>query len=110
MDEKLDLQEREPEFPPEKKPPAQPKLTAAEARKKYGIRSLILGALFCWFGYDGWFNQDPEMLEHTGFNRIGAMILGVMLVYSLVMLISAALTLQRENTAGSPSASGGDQS
>ncbi len=94
MEEKLDL--HEPELPPEKKPPPPPKLTAAEAFRKYGIRSLILGALFCWFGYDGWFNQDPEMLEHVGFNRIGASILGVMLIYSLIMFISAALTVQRE--------------
>lgn len=101
MDEKLDLREREPEFPPEKKPAPPPKLSAPEARKKYGIRSLILGVLFVWFAYDGWINQDPEMLEHVGFNRIGAMILGIGLVYSLVMFISAALAVQREQSQSS---------
>jgi hypothetical protein len=30
---------------------------------------LFLGML--WFGYDGWINQDPDMLEHQDFNRIG---------------------------------------
>ena len=30
---------------------------------------LVAGAL--WFGYDGFINQDPNMLEHSGFNRIG---------------------------------------
>lgn len=30
---------------------------------------LLAGSL--WFGYDGWINQDPEMLEHRDFNRYG---------------------------------------
>ncbi len=33
-----------------------------------------------WFGYDGWINQDPEMLEHITFNRYGT---GVLLVLAL---------------------------
>jgi hypothetical protein len=32
---------------------------------------VLLWALAVWFGYDGWINQDPDMLEHTTFNRVG---------------------------------------
>ena len=32
---------------------------------------ILLGAGCLWFGYDGWINQDPEMLEHVSFNRWG---------------------------------------
>jgi hypothetical protein len=34
---------------------------------------LLAGCL--WFGYDGWWNDDPEMLEHVTFNRVGAAVL-----------------------------------
>ena len=33
------------------------------------IMLLVAGML--WFGYDGWINQDPDMLEHQEFNRYG---------------------------------------
>jgi hypothetical protein len=32
---------------------------------------VLLVAGMVWFGYDGWINQDPEMLEHQSFNRWG---------------------------------------
>jgi hypothetical protein len=31
----------------------------------------LLFAGMLWFGYDGWINQDPDMLEHVDFNRWG---------------------------------------
>ena len=31
----------------------------------------LLLAFMLWFGYDGFINQDPEMLEHQDFNRYG---------------------------------------
>ena len=31
----------------------------------------LLVAGMIWFGYDGWINQDPDMLEHQDFNRWG---------------------------------------
>lgn len=31
----------------------------------------LLVAGMVWFGYDGWINQDPDMLEHRDFNRYG---------------------------------------
>ncbi len=36
---------------------------------------VLLWALAIWFGYDGWINQDPEMLEHVTFNRVGFAVL-----------------------------------
>jgi len=35
---------------------------------------LLLG-LSCWFGWDGFLTSDPEMLEHSTFNRVGFAIL-----------------------------------
>ena len=32
---------------------------------------VLLSGLTLWFGYDGWLNNDPEMLEHSTFNRVG---------------------------------------
>jgi hypothetical protein len=37
--------------------------------------------LFCgmlWFGYDGWLETDPGMLEHQQFNRYGFAVLTVL--------------------------------
>lgn len=41
---------------------------------------ILLSGLTLWFGYDGWINQDPEMLEHVTFNRVG---FGVLLCAAL---------------------------
>jgi hypothetical protein len=35
----------------------------------------ILAGLWVWFGYDGFINQDPDMLEHLTFNRSGFAVL-----------------------------------
>lgn len=32
---------------------------------------VILLGMTIWFGYDGFINQDPDMLEHLTFNRWG---------------------------------------
>ena len=32
---------------------------------------VILVGLSLWFGYDGFINQDPDMLKHLAFNRGG---------------------------------------
>jgi hypothetical protein len=42
---------------------------------------VLLWALSIWFGYDGWINQDPAMLEHMDFNRYGFAVLVVLGVY-----------------------------
>jgi len=38
----------------------------------------LLTAGTLWFGYDGWINQDPDMLEHRDFNRYGFALLVVL--------------------------------
>ncbi|MCH2172198.1 hypothetical protein MK489_15540 [Myxococcota bacterium] len=40
---------------------------------------LMVAGFVAWFGYDGWFNDDPEMLEHLAFNRYGFMALVLLL-------------------------------
>jgi hypothetical protein len=42
---------------------------------------VLLWGLSIWFGYDGWINKDPEMLEHVAFNRYGFGILVVLGIY-----------------------------
>jgi hypothetical protein len=32
---------------------------------------VLLSGLTLWFGYDGFLNSDPDMLEHLTFNRVG---------------------------------------
>jgi hypothetical protein len=32
---------------------------------------VLLFAGMLWFGYDGWIETDPEMVEHSTFNRWG---------------------------------------
>jgi hypothetical protein len=36
---------------------------------------VLLLAFCAWFGYDAYWNQDPEMLEHLAFNRFGFRVL-----------------------------------
>ena len=45
---------------------------------------VLLWGLAAWFGYDGWINQDPDMLEHITFNRWGFGILVVLGIYFTV--------------------------
>jgi hypothetical protein len=45
---------------------------------------VLLWGLAVWFGYDGWINQDPDMLEHLTFNRWGFGILVVLGIYFTV--------------------------
>ena len=48
---------------------------------------VLLWALAAWFGYDGWINQDPDMLEHLAFNRWGFAALATAGVYFTVQAI-----------------------
>ena len=48
---------------------------------------VLLWALSIWFGYDGWLNDDPEMLEHVTFNRYGFAVLVVLGIYFTVQAI-----------------------
>jgi len=38
---------------------------------------VVLVGLALWFGYDGFINQDPDMLEHLTFNRVGFVALAI---------------------------------
>ncbi len=38
---------------------------------------LLFGGVL-WFGYDGWIETDPGMLEHRLFNRVGFAIVSVL--------------------------------
>ena len=42
---------------------------------------VLLWALSIWFGYDGWLNDDPEMVEHLSFNRYGFAVLVALASY-----------------------------
>lgn len=100
MEDKLSLDEQ-PSQPPQP-PPGRPKMTPLEARKTYAIRSLVTFGLWCWFAYDAWLNTDPEMQKHKAFNTVGAIILGVLLLYFLVMLTSAVRAVRREQQSATP--------
>jgi hypothetical protein len=54
---------------------------------------VLLWGLAVWFGYDGWINQDPDMLEHVTFNRWG---FGILVVLGLYFTIQSL----RETRAG----------
>jgi hypothetical protein len=47
----------------------------------------VIWPMALWFGYDGWLNQDPDMLEHLTFNRIGFGVLVVLGIYFTVQAI-----------------------
>jgi hypothetical protein len=42
---------------------------------------VLLCGLMLWFGYDGWLNTDPEMMEHRTFNRVGFAFLSAGTIY-----------------------------
>lgn len=91
------------EQPSAPQPAPQPERPGAEETfKKYAIRSGLVAAFFVWFAYDGWFN--PEIQAKT-FNKVGAVILGVGLVFCLVMMTSAGLVFQRERRQKTPPSS-----
>ena len=41
----------------------------------------LLVAGMVWFGYDGWINQDPDMLEHRTFNQWGFAVLTLLAIW-----------------------------
>ena len=74
-------------------PESSHRLSAVEARNKYGIRAAVLLALAIWFGYDGWFNEN---IQAKTFNKVGAVLLAAGFLFSAVMAGSAALTVLRQ--------------
>jgi hypothetical protein len=69
------------------------RLTAEEVRKKYGIGAVALLAWEIWCIYDGWFHPD---YEYIGFSRFMAYISAPVLVFCIVMTVSASRALQRQ--------------
>lgn len=88
----------QPASPPTPQPakPARQRPSAQEVRKNHAIYAAISVAMMIWFTRDGWFNQDPKMLEHVVFNRSGATITAVLSVFFVIMAISAHQTVQRQ--------------
>lgn len=48
---------------------------------------VLLWGLALWFGYDGWINQDPEMMEHQTFNQVGFAVLVALGLYFTVQSV-----------------------
>jgi hypothetical protein len=59
---------------------------------------VLLWGLAVWFGYDGWINQDPDMLEHVAFNRWGFGILVVLGLYFTVQSVRDARARESEGS------------
>jgi hypothetical protein len=57
---------------------------------------VLLWGLAGWFGYDGWINQDPDMLEHVTFNRWGFAVLVALGVYFTIQSVRE-MRADREN-------------
>ncbi len=77
-----------------------PRPSAEEVFKKHGTAAVVLLALTIWFAYDGWYN--PE-IQSKGFNKVGAVLLGLGFIYCAVMAGSAGLTLRRQRQQQPPS-------
>ncbi len=58
---------------------------------------VLLWGLAVWFGYDGWINQDPDMLEHVAFNRWG---FGILVVLGLYFTIQSIREVRARDRAG----------
>jgi hypothetical protein len=54
----------------------------------------VLWPMALWFGYDGWINQDPDMLEHLTFNRWG---FGVLVVLGIYFTVQAVREMRRSD-------------
>ena len=59
---------------------------------------MLLWGLAAWFGYDGWINQDPDMLEHVAFNRWG---FGILVVLGLYFTIQSLRDARARKSEGS---------
>src|ERR1051325_4094496 len=91
------MDEPEPSPPPEQPegPKKLPPLTPAELRSSYLKRAAIVFVISLWFIRDGWFNDDPEMMKHRGFNRSGTVLLSLGVLYCLIMALRNHLAARR---------------
>jgi hypothetical protein len=72
------MAEQDPEFKPEDEADDE---DASSPFDHPAFLPVLLWGLALWFGYDGWINQDPDMLEHVTFNRWGFGILVALGLY-----------------------------
>lgn len=75
------------------------RLTAEEVRSKYGIGALVLLAWEIWCIRDGWFHPDPHY-EYVGFSRFMAYVSFPILLFCIVMTVSAVRAIQRTRPPG----------
>ena len=73
--------------------------SASDVFRDYGIGSLFLIIWEIWCIRDGWFNPG---YDHIPFSRAMAWISGPVLIFCLVMAISAGLTLRKQKRQNLP--------
>jgi hypothetical protein len=83
----------------EKKPPERYRASARDVFRDYGGGAIFLLFIEIWCIRDGWFNPD---YEHIPFNRIMSYIFAPVLVFCIIMAISAGLTLRKEKQQAPP--------
>jgi len=69
-----------PDTPARKRPDGRPETPPTPFDHPLFLPVLLLAGML-WFGYDGFINQDPKMLEHQDFNRYGFVALTLATLY-----------------------------
>jgi hypothetical protein len=69
------------------------RLTAEQVRRKYGIGSILFLVWEIWCIRDGWFRPQ---YEYIGFSRSMAWLSAPILVFCVIMAVSASRALQRQ--------------
>jgi hypothetical protein len=75
------------------------RLTAGEVRNKYGTMAILLLAWEIWCIRDGWFPPDPHY-EYIGFSRFMAYVSFPILLFCVVMAVSAIRAIRRSGQPG----------
>ena len=73
--------------------PQRPRANAKDVFRDYGIAAVALIGWETWCIRDGWFHPD---YEHIPFSRFMAYVSAPILIFCLVMAISAGRTLRRQ--------------
>ena len=70
-----------------------PRASATDVFRDYGVGSLFLIIWEIWCIRDGWFNPG---YDHIPFSRAMAWVFAPIMIFCLVMAISAGLTLRKQ--------------
>lgn len=73
--------------------PQRPRQSATEVRNKYGTTAAFLLVWVIWCIRDGWFVPG---YEHIGFSRFMAYVSTPVLIFCIIMAVSAALTARHQ--------------